>query len=58
MITLVRLNKYDKTSLMGTLIHLVIQINLLLVIERYRQSETVLIELKALNVIIATMLIF
>ena len=34
---------------MGSLIHLVIQINLLLRIERYRQSETVLIELKALN---------
>ena len=40
-IILVRLNKYNNGSLMGTLIHLVIQMNLIevvieIVIERYR----------------------
>ena len=49
---------------MGTLIHIVIQMNLIeiviemVVIERYRHIGTVLIELKALLVTIATMLMF
>ena len=52
-IILLRLNKYNKASLMGTLIHLVCQMNLIeivieIVFERYSHIGTVLIELKAL----------
>ena len=50
MITLVRFNKYNWSSLMKTLTHLVLQMNLPLVIERYGHMGNSFIELNAVKV--------